>query len=55
MIGFGSVLSDEEIWSIIQYERTFAGSRGPGMRGGGMERRGPRGGMGRCDGDRCDR
>ena len=38
MIAFGSVLSDEEIWALIQYERTFAGMHGPGMRGhrGGM-------------------
>ncbi len=43
MIGFGSVLSDEEIWSLIQYERTFAAGHGPGMRGRG---RGPRMGMG---------
>ena len=35
MIGFGEVLSDEEIWAIIQYERTFASSHGPGMRGHG--------------------
>jgi mono/diheme cytochrome c family protein len=28
MIGFGPVLSDEEIWSLIQYERTFAGQHG---------------------------
>ncbi len=33
MAGFGPVLSDEEIWSLIQYERTFAGRHGPGMRG----------------------
>lgn len=51
MIGFEGVLSDEEIWSIIQYEQTFAGTHRPGMRGqgngmgGGM---GPRGGMGSC-------
>ena len=32
MIGFGQVLSDEEIWALIQYERTFAGGHGPGMR-----------------------
>jgi mono/diheme cytochrome c family protein len=45
MIGFGPVLSDEEIWSLIQYERTFAGGHGrQGMgRGEGM---GPGGGMG---------
>jgi hypothetical protein len=38
MIGFGQVLSDEEIWALIQYEQTFAGMHGPGMRGhrGGM-------------------
>lgn len=44
MIGFGDQLSDEEIWSIIQYERSFSGEHGPGMmgHGGGM---GPRGGM----------
>jgi mono/diheme cytochrome c family protein len=28
MIGFGQVLSEEEIWSLIQYERTFAGRHG---------------------------
>ena len=58
MIGFGPVLSDEEIWSVIQYERTFAGGHGRGrmrhgegmgpMMGGqeGMGHRGRRGGMG---------
>jgi mono/diheme cytochrome c family protein len=61
MIGFGPVLSDEEIWSLIQYERTFAGGhgrrgmgRGEGMGPmmgsgggmGGMEHRGPRSDMG---------
>ena len=25
MIGFGRVLTDEEIWAIIQYEWSFAG------------------------------
>ncbi|MBA5868272.1 MAG: c-type cytochrome [Nitrospira sp. CR1.3] len=67
MIGFGDQLSDEEIWSIIQYERSFAGSHRPGMMGhgkgmmgpgggmGGMEHHEPRGGMGGCEGDRCDR
>lgn len=44
MIGFGPVLSDEEIWALIQYERTFAGRHGPGMRGH-REEMGP-GGMG---------
>ena len=50
MVGFGAVLTDEEIWSIIQYERSFAGDHGP-MRGmgrrGEMGQMGPRGGMGR--------
>ena len=37
MIGFGDRLTDEEIWSLIQYEKSFAGRRrGRGMRGGGM-------------------
>ena len=59
MIGFGQVLSDEEIWSLIQYERTFAGMHGPGMRGhregmgpgsmGGMEGMGHRGRKGGAD------
>lgn len=70
MIGFGDQLTDEEIWSIIQYERSFAGDHGPGMMGnregmghgmgpgggmGGMEHRGPRGGMGGCEGEACSR
>lgn len=70
MIGFGDQLSDEEIWTIIQYERTFAGEHGPGRgmgpgggrghrgpRGemGGEDHRGPRGGMGNCDGEACGR
>lgn len=49
MVGFGQVLSDEEIWSLIQYERTFAGGHGPGMRGhrrGRGSMTGPSGGMG---------
>ena len=45
MIGFGSQLTDEEIWTIIQYERSFAGH--------GMGHRGPREGMGRMGGDAC--
>lgn len=46
MIGFGDQLSDEEIWAIVQYERSFAGSQmGHGM--------GPRHGMGRGDGECC--
>lgn len=43
MVGFGQVLSDEEIWALIQFERTFSGKHGPGMRG-------HRGGMGPSDG-----
>jgi mono/diheme cytochrome c family protein len=68
MIGFGEQLSDEEIWSIIQYEQSFAGSHGPGAMGhgrgrgpmggsggstGGMDRRGPREGMSGCESERC--
>jgi len=49
MIGFGSLLSDEEIWSLIQYERTFAAGHGPGMRRHG---RGSRMGMEYSDGAR---
>jgi mono/diheme cytochrome c family protein len=58
MVGFGGQLTDEEIWSIIQYERSFAGVHGPGMMGpgggmGGMNDRGPGGGVGPGDGDCC--
>ena len=28
MIGFGGVLTDEEIWALIQYERSFSGRHG---------------------------
>lgn len=70
MIGFGDQLTDEEIWAIIQYERSFAGEHRPGMMGhgkgmgpmmgpgggmSGMEQRGPRGGMGGCGGEGCGR
>ena len=45
MIPFGGLLTDEEIWMVMQYEQSFA--KGRGSRG--MERhrgrRGPRGGM----------
>ena len=44
MLPFGGLLTDEEIWTVIQYERSFAGEHGPGM---GM---GPRGHPGSC----CD-
>ncbi len=42
MIGFGDQLTDEEIWTIIQYERSFSGGHGArhGMRPreqGGMD------------------
>jgi len=70
MVGFGGQLTDEEIWTIMQYERSFGGEHGPGMMGhgegmgpmmgpgggmGGMEHRGPRGGMGGCEGEACGR
>lgn len=63
MIGFDSVLTDEEIWAVIQYERTFSGGHGQGMgpgmggrrRMGEMEHRGPEGGKGGCEGEHCDR
>lgn len=38
---FGAMLSDEEIWSLIQYERSFSG--GPGHDMGPGRGRGPRG------------
>ena len=49
MIGFGGQLTDEEIWSIIQYMRSFVGEHGPGMMGDGAgmgPMMGPGGGMG---------
>lgn len=70
MIGFDGQLTDEEIWAIMQYERSFGGEHAPGMMGhgegmgsmmgpgdgmGGMEHRGPRGGMGGCEGESCGR
>jgi mono/diheme cytochrome c family protein len=66
MVGFAGQLTDEEIWSLIQYIRSFAGEHGPGMMGrgqgmgpmmgrgggmGGMEQ----GGMDGCEGERCER
>ena len=53
MIAFGSVLSDEEIWALIHYERTFAGMHGPGMMEHGEDQgpmMGPGGGMGGMEG-----
>jgi mono/diheme cytochrome c family protein len=60
MVPFGGLLSDEEIWAVIQYLRTFADDQGGhgGMDHGGMGHRGgrgPMGGMGRCEGQGCDR
>jgi len=53
MVGFGGELTDKEIWSVIQYIRTFAGEHGPGMMGHG-EGMGPMmgsgGGMGGMNG-----
>jgi mono/diheme cytochrome c family protein len=53
MVGFGEQLTDKEIWSVIEYLRTFGGEHGPGMMGHG-EGMGPMmgsdrgmGGMGR--------
>lgn len=61
MIGFGDQLTDEEIWTIIQYERSFAGEQGQGMMGHGggkgpmMGPGGGMGGMGGCEGEGCGR
>jgi len=44
MIGFNGQLTDEEIWTVMRYLRTFSGGHGP--RGGG--RRGPMGGGDEC-------
>jgi mono/diheme cytochrome c family protein len=49
MVGFGGQLADEEIWSIIQYLRSFAGEHGPGMMGYGEGM----GGMRSCEGEGC--
>ena len=50
MVGFGEQLTDKEIWSLIQYIRTFGGQQESGMMGHG-EGMGPMmglgGGMGR--------
>ena len=68
MVGFGGQLTDKEMWSIIQYLRSFAGEHGPGMMGrgegmgpmmgpgggmGDMEHGGPMGGMRGCEGEGC--
>jgi mono/diheme cytochrome c family protein len=57
MVSFGGILTDEEIWTIIQYERSFAGAHGPGERMGphpGMGPRGSMGGMGAGERGCCD-
>ena len=46
MIPFGGLLSDEEIWTVMQYERSFAGGRGRG----GMGRHRGKGPMGQGEG-----
>ena len=46
MIPFGGLLSDEEIWTVMQYERSFAGGRGRG----GMGRHKGKGPMGQGEG-----
>lgn len=51
MMGFGSQLSDEEIWTVIRYLRTFAGGH---ESRGGMGRRGPMGGRGMEERGCCD-
>ena len=60
MVGFGGQLTDQEIWSIIPYVRSFAGEHGPGMMGHGegmgpmmMGPGGDMGGMGGCEGECC--
>ena len=68
MVGFAGQLTDEEMWAVIQYERTFAEGHGHGRGmgpGGGMGHKGGREGMGGmghrgagsggCEGERCDR
>ena len=61
MVGFSELLTDEEIWSLIPYLRSFASEHGPGMMGDGgrmgpmMGEDGGMGGMGGCKGEGCDR
>jgi mono/diheme cytochrome c family protein len=57
MAPFGGMLTDEEIWSIIEYERSFAEDRGRRAPMGPRherEHRGPGGGMGSREGGCCD-
>ena len=35
MVGFGGQLTDKEMWSLIQYLRSFSGEHGPSMMGHG--------------------
>ena len=49
MIPFGGLLTDEEIWTVMQYERSFAGGRGHR----GMRRHRGMGSMGQCEGMGC--
>jgi mono/diheme cytochrome c family protein len=68
MVGFNEQLTDEEIWSLIQYMRSFAGEHGPGMMGhgdgkgpmmgsgggmGSMKHGGSRGRLDGCEGEGC--
>ena len=57
MIGFGAELSDEEIWTVIRYERTFAEGHGA-MRGMDVPRMGQGGhgaGTNTCKEEFCGR
>jgi mono/diheme cytochrome c family protein len=66
MVGFDGQLTDDEIWSLIQYVHSFAGEHGPGMMRhgegmepmmgsgsgmGGMKHDRSRGAMGGCEGE----
>ncbi len=52
MIGFAGQLTDEDIWALVRYERTFARGHGHGR---GMGHRRMRGREGSCEGEQCDR
>ncbi|WHZ23811.1 MAG: hypothetical protein OJF47_002923 [Nitrospira sp.] len=43
MVGFGGMLTDEEIWSIMEYERSFVGGHGLRSGIGRREETGPMG------------
>jgi mono/diheme cytochrome c family protein len=55
MVGFAGQLTDEEIWAVIQYERTFSQHRSRHKSMRGMDGRGPMGHMGPPDGMRHGR